>query len=186
MRKLTLLLTLLCCNTAYSADTTQNGLEQEARQLAQRFIGELKPQLKQSMAEGGPALAIEVCASAAPRIADALSTDSGWLVKRVSLNARNVSRAMPDAWETQVLQQFDERRAAGEEAAELHYAETVKHHYRYMQAQLVDGICLTCHGTALSPEAATTLSEYYPDDAATGYSLGQVRGAISLTKTIAP
>ena len=51
-----------------------------------------------------------------------------------------------------------------------------------MQAQGVEPVCLVCHGQDLAPEVRATLEQYYPDDWATGYSLGQVRGAISLSK----
>ena len=73
----------------------------------------------------------------------------------------------------------------GLEAAIEYAAETVGSEYRYMQAQVAEGICLTCHGTDLPAAAVSTLSSYYPDDAATGYSAGQVRGAISLRRPLA-
>ena len=158
--------------------------EQQARGLAQQFVGQLKPQLKQAMNKGGPRYAIEVCARVAPSIADSLSAESGWLVKRVSLKSRNASRAQPDSWEQKVLFEFNRRQAEGEDAADIYFGEVVKGQYRYMQAQGVEPLCLLCHGKGLSDEVETTLNQYYPDDWATGYSLGQVRGAISLSKKL--
>jgi len=158
--------------------------EQQARDLAQQFVGQLKPQLKQAMNKGGPRYAIEVCASIAPGIADSLSAESGWQVKRVSLKSRNASRAEPDKWEQNVLFEFNRRQAEGEDAADISFGEVVKGQYRYMQAQGVESVCLVCHGKGLSDEVETTLKQYYPDDWATGYSLGQVRGAISLSKNL--
>ena len=176
---------IVACNTATMAtEPVDAALQQEADGIAQQFVGELKPRLKQAMAEGGPTRAIEVCASVAPRIADALSAESGWLVKRVSLKSRNASRAQPDQWEQKVLQQFDKRQQAGEIAATLHYGETSGDQYRYLQAQGVEPLCLVCHGQDLSEPVKTTLDQYYPDDWATGYSLGEVRGAISLSKKL--
>lgn len=158
--------------------------EQQARSLARQFVGQLKPQLKQAMNKGGPRHAIEVCARVAPSIADSLSAESGWLVKRVSLKSRNASRAEPDKWEQNVLFEFNRRQAEGEDAADLSFGEVVGGQYRYMQAQGVEPLCLLCHGKGLSDEVEATLDEYYPDDWATGYSLGQVRGAISLSKNL--
>lgn len=172
------------CAAAAASDATDTALEQEARALAGQFVGELKPKLKQAMAEGGPTHAIEVCASVAPRIADALSAASGWHVNRVSLKSRNASRAQPDQWELAVLQEFDQRQAAGEHPANINYGVTTRGRYRYMQAQGVEAVCLVCHGQALSGAVRSTLEKYYPDDWATGYSLGQVRGAISLSKDL--
>ncbi len=167
--------------TALGADATTGAPGPEAAALAAEFVGLLKPQLKQALAEGGPTHAIAVCADIAPGIADSLSAQSGWMVRRVSLKSRNASRAVPDSWERKVLLEFDRRQAAGEQAAELHFGEAVNGQYRYMQAQVVEPVCLVCHGKGLSDEVQATLKEYYPDDWATGYSLGEVRGAISLS-----
>ncbi|CAA0121314.1 Uncharacterised protein [Halioglobus japonicus] len=163
-----------------SADTT-NEHQKQAAALADRFVGMLKPQLKQAMADGGPTNAIAVCADIAPEIADALSAESGWSVKRVSLKSRNASRAVPDTWEHDVLLDFDRRQAAGEAPADLYVGEVIKGQYRYMQAQVVEPLCLVCHGETLADDVQDTLQEYYPDDWATGYSLGEVRGAISVS-----
>lgn len=178
------LLAAHCSTAAAASDATDTELAQEARQLAGQFVGELKPKLKQAMADGGPTHAIEVCASEAPRIADALSASSGWQVNRVSLKSRNASRAQPDQWEMAVLQDFDQRQAAGELPGDINYGATTPGRYRYMQAQGVEAVCLVCHGQELSDAVRTTLEKYYPDDWATGYSLGQVRGAISLSKDL--
>lgn len=167
--------------TALAAEPAADNPGQQAAALANEFVGLLKPQLKGALAEGGPTHAIAVCADVAPGIADSLSAQSGWTVRRVSLKSRNASRAVPDSWERKVLMEFDRRRAAGEEPADLHFGEVVNGQYRYMQAQVVEPVCLVCHGKGLSDEVQETLQEYYPDDWATGYSLGEVRGAISLS-----
>ncbi len=164
--------------------TAADPLEEQAREIVEQFIGRLKPQLKEALAGGGPTHAVEVCASEAPRIADALSDQSGWSVHRVSLRARNASRAIPDDWERAVLEQFDARQAAGENPAGIHYGERTGSSYRYMQAQGVEGICLVCHGESLAAPVADTLDRYYPDDQARGYRMGQVRGAISVSRAL--
>ena len=185
MRRFLALSLFIGCTCVVSASPSENTtLEQQAASLALRFVGELKPQLKQSMAAGGPTLAIEVCATVAPRIADTLSAESGWRVKRVSLKSRNASRAQPDKWERGVLEEFDKRQIAGEPATTINYGATTGNQYRYMQAQGVDEVCLVCHGENLTEPVRAALQMYYPDDWATGYSLGQVRGAISLSKNL--
>jgi hypothetical protein len=175
---------LLAGSTFASAAPDVTELEQDARELAVQFVSQLKPRLQQAMQEGGPTRAIEVCASAAPKIADSLSAESGWQIKRVSLKSRNASRAVPDNWESAVLQEFDRRQAAGEAAAQINYGEMQGTRYRYMQAQGTAGLCLTCHGEQLTPAVTETLQQYYPDDQAIGYQLGQVRGAISLSRQL--
>lgn len=177
---------ILCATgaTVLATEPVADSLEQQAVALANEFAKLLKPRLKQALAEGGPANAIGVCADIAPGIADSLSDQSGWTVKRVSLKSRNASRAVPDSWEKTVLLEFDRRQAAGENPADIRLGEVVDGRYRYMQAQLVESVCLICHGQGLAQEVTKTLQEYYPDDWATGYSLGDVRGAISLSKKL--
>ena len=175
---------LICSPLRVAAEPDTGEMALAAGRLAQQFVGQLKPQLKRAMAEGGPTHAIAVCADIAPSIADALSAESGWLVKRVSLKSRNASRAVPDEWEQAVLVEFDRRQAAGEAPADLHFGEVTGGQYRYLQAQGVEPLCLVCHGKELADNVKITLQEYYPDDWATGYKLGEVRGAISLSKSL--
>ena len=166
------------------ADETAPTPEQEARALAGQFVSRLKPQLKKAMNEGGPGVAIAVCAEPAPAIADDLSAESGWTVKRVSLRTRNSSRAQPDEWEQAVLYEFNRRQAEGELPARIAFGEVVDGQYRFMQAQGVEPLCLLCHGKGISDATQAALDKYYPDDQATGYSLDQVRGAISLSRPL--
>lgn len=158
--------------------------ESQAMAITHEFVGLMKPQLQQALAAGGPVNAIAVCADIAPRIADSLSAQSGWTVKRVSLKARNASRAVPDSWEKSVLLEFDRRRAAGEKPEDIRHGDVVGGQYRYLQAQGVEPVCLLCHGQVLADEVTQVLREYYPDDSATGYSLGDVRGAISVSRSL--
>lgn len=174
------------CTSAVSgqapSDADEKALQAEARSLVQQFAGQLKPTLQKAMAEGGPTQAIQVCSKQAPAIAQQLSRESGWDVTRVSLKPRNQQTASPDAWEREQLKEFDRRQAAGEPAAQINTARQVDNTFRYMQAQGVEPLCLSCHGEKLSPAVEQALQRHYPADIATGYSLGQVRGAISLKK----
>jgi hypothetical protein len=162
------------------ANTNASAVEAEAKALVQQFVGQLKPQLQQAIAEGGPGRATAVCANIAPALMDELSAKSGWAVRRVSLQPRNTERAQPDTWEREVLERFSAQQAEGAPAQTLNYGAKIDGQYRYMQAQGVEPLCLMCHGTDLAKPVQDALAEYYPDDSATGYSLGEVRGAISL------
>ncbi len=172
--------TTVACAEPRQPANPASAVEAEAKALVQQLAGQLKPRLQQAIAEGGPAQATGVCANFAPALMDELSASSGWEVRRVSLQPRNRERATPDAWERDVLERFSAGQAAGTPAAELNYGKKVNGRYRYMQAQGVEPLCLMCHGTELAAPVKSALAKYYPDDSATGYSLGEVRGAISL------
>ena len=173
---------LLATQPTLASEPDQNQLKQEAVAIVKQFGGSLKPQLQQAMKSGGPVHAIEVCSEQAPAIAEGLSNSSGWKVKRVSLKARNSSNATADSWEKKVLEQFDQRQAAGETAEKMAYAEIVDGKFRFMKAQGTEQVCLNCHAAEIKPEVEAALKEKYPHDKARGYTLGQIRGAFSLTK----
>ena len=154
----------------------------DAKSIVKRFGGTLKPRLLAAIGSGGLDHAVEVCSVEAPQIAKALSEETGWSVKRVSLKPRNTVTASPDAHEQKVLRAFDQRQRAGESAAVLSHAAFVDRKFRFMKAQGVEGLCLNCHGKEISEEALKAIVAHYPGDIATGYSLGEVRGAFSLTK----
>jgi len=166
---------------ATSADI--KALSLEAKGIVKQFAGTLKPQLKQAMQAGGPTHAISVCAEQAPKISAKLSTETGWQINRVSLKTRNPA-AQPDDWEQRILQQFAQRQQAGAPVAPMKHAEAIDGQFRFMKAQGVEAVCLACHGQQLAPAVQQALQQHYPNDQATGYSLGQVRGAISLTKPL--
>jgi hypothetical protein len=161
----------------------------EARALAKQFGGQLQPELGQAMKNGGPVNAISVCHSKAPQIAADLAQQSGWQIQRVSLKPRGAN-AQADSWESAVLKRFDEQRAKGADPATIEFAEVVNENgqssYRYMKAIAIgEGQpCLHCHGSAIQQPVKQKLAELYPHDQATGYQVGQIRGAFSFKKPL--
>ncbi len=166
------------------AENHRLALEVQANAIVKEFAGQLKPKLKQAIQTGGFEHAINVCAKEAPAIAKQLSDETGWSVKRVSLKPRNPN-AKPNHFELKVLTSFDARQKLGEPADQLTYSVKDAEGFRYMKAVPVEAICLNCHGTEIPPNVRKALANNYPDDMATGYSLGEIRGAFSLFKSFA-
>lgn len=188
MRPLILLLAL--STVALAAPAAQAADEPwvaDARAVAGAVPPRLLKVLTEAIDQGGPVGALGVCQDAAPKMAKAASEQSGWQIRRVSQRNRNPG-AVPDAWELATLQDFDRRAAAGEPAQTLERAERVlvdgQPLQRYMRALPTQALCLNCHGAPgqLAPGVAERLKTLYPDDRATGYSVGQIRGAITLKR----
>ena len=164
--------------------------ETAAREVAAAFIQGLGAALKNEMSKGGPAAAINVCKEIAPDIAGRLSRTHGWRVTRVGTRVRNPMLGLPDVWEQQVLVRFAERAGRGETLKGMVYAEIVSEpdgrYFRFMQAIGVQDLCLTCHGPKeqIPPAVRTALAKHYPADQATGYKLGELRGAISIKQPL--
>lgn len=163
---------------------SQIELKAQAITIVKEFGGTLKPLLKNALQKGGVKEAVEVCSKKAPDIAEKLSLKTSWQVKRVSLKARNQQNAVPNSWETSVLKEFNQRQLNGESVIKMAKADIVNNEFRFMKAQGVEPLCLTCHGRNLSEETKEALAKHYPEDKATGYALGEVRGAFSLTKSL--
>ena len=47
----------------------------------------------------------------------------------------------------------------------------------YAEPIVMQPLCLVCHGEILQPEIAARIAELYPDDRATGFKEGDLRGA---------
>jgi hypothetical protein len=162
----------------------------QSREAAASLLQQLGAQLRTTLADSGPEGSVAVCKNIAPELAGRLSREKGWKIARVSLKTRNPLLGTPDAWEQKVLEEFDRKVAAGEKAEALEFGEVVNEpaarYYRYMKAIPVQPLCLTCHGTRdqISPSVMERLGADYPHDRATGYSPGQVRGAVTVKRPL--
>ena len=183
LRKTALTLALACSLPAAADDA----LLAEARSVAGAVPPKLLEVLAAEIAKGGPENAIGICREKAPAMARAASERTGWAIRRVSLKNRN-PKAAPDAWEQAALEEFDRRAAAGEKPSGLEKGEAVaadgKPVYRYIKALPTLELCVQCHGPVdtLAPGVRARLAELYPDDKATGFNVGTIRGAITIKK----
>lgn len=159
-------------------------LEADAKRIVGAFGQALKTQLMAAMQEGGPINAVGVCHAIAPALAAEASAANGVALTRVSLRHRNPQLGVPSAWQRAVLEDFDRKVAAGAAPQTLVYSEVVGDTYRFMKAIPTEAPCLACHGEAIEPALAQKLAELYPGDQATGYRLGDLRGAFSLLKPL--
>lgn len=163
--------------------------QDEARKVAKEFVTQLGGELKKEMEANGPGAAIKVCRNVAPAIASELSRKNGWQIGRVSLKVRNPLLGMPDAWEQKVLTDFDQR-LEKENPANMDFSEIVSEpqgkYFRYMKAIPLQDACLKCHGTdeVRAQPAKDALAADYPHDKATGYTLGQLRGAVTIKRPL--
>ncbi|MBI5899906.1 MAG: DUF3365 domain-containing protein [Rhodocyclales bacterium] len=175
--------------TAFGALADDSALIAETKKTALAIPPKLLQMLQEEIDKGDYHGAIAACNDKAPKMAATASQNTGWAIRRVSLKNRN-PKAVPDAWERAALEDFDRRRATGEPGATLEKAEIVsegeKRVLRYMKALPTQGLCLNCHGAEdkLAPAVKVRLTELYPNDKATGYSEGQIRGALTVKRPL--
>lgn len=174
------------CASGPSAEQ-QAALAGDARKTAGSLIQQLGGELKQVMGTQGPEAAISVCKDKAPAIAASLSQSSGFAITRVSPKNRNPKGA-PDAWETQAQAALEKRLANGEKPESLETWQVVKtaggKEFRYAKALVTQPVCLTCHGEPIADGIKARLAAEYPNDKATGYTAGTVRGIVSIRRAL--
>jgi hypothetical protein len=169
------------------SETDQLPYLEESRNIAKEFMQTLGGTLKKQLEAGNAESAIGICKRIAPEMAAGYSKD-GRVVKRVSLKNRNPLMGLPDEWERQVLEDFDRDYHDGKPAAEIEKVAIVQapegRWFRYMKAIPTQPMCLQCHGTPNDiPEGVkAVLAKEYPEDKATGYKAGEIRGAISIKR----
>ncbi|MFW5450705.1 MAG: DUF3365 domain-containing protein [Methylophagaceae bacterium] len=188
MRRLTVFCWILASLASYPvvADQQQD-FQQQSKVAIQEFATTLKGALVSAMQSGGPTEAILVCNQVAPTIAASLSEKYGIDIARTSLKVRNPDNKA-DCWEQKVLRQFEDRKQAGEAINTLSFSEKINRddgqELRMMKAIPTGEVCLKCHGSNIAEPVQATLDKLYPDDQATGFSLGDIRGAFTIRKTV--
>lgn len=161
----------------------------ETRTVAGKLVTQLGGRLKAEMKANGPAAAVSVCKNAAPEIAGKLSKETGWMVGRVGTRVRNPLNR-PNAWQQAALDDFAKRMAGGEKLDGMESWKIVQDDGRptllYAKAIGVQPVCLTCHGgpDSIPDDVKARLKADYPDDQAVGYSAGELRGAIVISRPL--
>ena len=161
---------------------------QACRQAVNALAKALKQRLQQAVADSGVVGALQVCSVEAIPLTERISLEEGVSVGRTALRVRNPRNA-PDAWERQTLEQFAGRLDRGEQAAGIEawtvQEDSLGHHtFRYMKAIVTGPLCLKCHGSRLRPAVSARIRQLYPEDQATGFHVGDLRGAFTVTKPL--
>jgi hypothetical protein len=136
-------------------------------------IGELKKTLlgtlQQELAKGAPG-AVEACAKVAPTLTE------GRPFGRMTRRPRNPKNAVA-GWQEEALTHFESLVAAGASLDGAVFARKLDSgKIGYAEPLVIQELCLTCHGEAIAPEVAAVLAAKYPEDRATGYRVGDLRG----------
>ena len=157
-------------------------------QLAEPAAGELLRtlvgQLTTAVEAGGPASAVEFCSIEAIPLTRLLESglDGGLKLKRTSFRVRNWDNA-PDEAEEMALRYFEEAIIDHGEAPSYYVQKVSDEEFRYYKPLFVAEFCLQCHGEpeGMEPEVLRRLQTAYPEDLATGYSVGDFRGAVRVS-----
>jgi hypothetical protein len=151
------------------AQMTPDQTAQRDKALAARdaMFQALKGRLMEVVGSEGPAAAIEVCSKEAPQIASRISQEHGLTIGRTSFRLRNPDNTPPE-WATQLV---------ADRVPEATYLAKDGKLAALLPIKLQPE-CLMCHGAenGIPPVVADALAEHYPQDEATGFQEGELRG----------
>lgn len=176
------------CSQKSKPEITEE-LKISLRSDAKSFMESLKSVLIKEIQTNGIVKAVSVCSDTAQVLTNNYGISKGIYIKRVSFKNRNPLN-VPDEFETKVLEMFEEQFRNGQLKPESEYAEMIEdngiYKVRYLKPIFVQPECLNCHGSEeqISPQVKEVINKIYPDDEAKGYQMGDLRGAVSIQKTL--
>ena len=156
--------------TEEEAESASLGGEDPRREIADTADRELRQTLMGRVMEvadsDGFAAAVDVCNEEAVPLTEEVGQEHGVEIGRVSDQLRNPDNTGPD-WVWPMIEEAD---------GQAHY-EAGEQFRAVKPIRLAEG-CTNCHGTEdqLADGVAEQLAEHYPDDEATGYEPGDLRG----------
>jgi len=155
----------------------------EGPKIIAEAFAKLSGALGKAIGDSGPAGALSMCSEKAPQVAKEVAAANGVTLRRASAKPRNPKNAADDEEEA-VLEIF----AAALAKKETPKPQTITNGDGSTSfiAPIVLGnpLCLQCHGTPgkdIAPETLAAIKKLYPDEKATGYQLGDLRGLWRIT-----
>jgi hypothetical protein len=162
--------------------------EAQVRTIGQESAGllatSLVTNLSAAIQEGGLTHAVDFCSSEAVRLtADVQDRlGRGLVIKRTTLKYRNPANA-PDDLEAAAIDYFTSTLQERDSLPSNYVQRVSIDEFRYYQPLIVNQLCLQCHGNPgeIDPAVIQRLTARYPEDRATGYASGELRGLIRVS-----
>lgn len=154
--------------------------EQDYQTAATQLQQRLGKVLMTTIQEQGHIAAIDVCNEQAPEIASAVSKELDLDVGRTALKVRNPDNK-PNTAQQDVLKDFEERWQQSKASVPTETYVTDDGHTVWMKAIVMQPQCAACHGKSIKPELKQAINARYPNDEATGFDVGEIRGAFVVT-----
>lgn len=151
-----------------SLTPTQEAQKERAIAAKDKLFTALLGELTESMAENGPAKSISVCKTRAPAIAQAVGEETGVRIGRTSFKLRNKNNAAPP-WAASFVKQKIEKPVE---------VSLVDDELGVLLPIRLQATCTLCHGAKgqLMPDVLAAIDSNYPNDEATGFAEGDIRG----------
>lgn len=142
---------------------------------------DLSTALQGAMKEGGVKKAVDFCEGQAIPITNGVANEMGVTLARVSDKPRNPINAASE-YEKELINDYAVQLKSTSEnivLASTHRTTEGSDSPTIYKPIIIKGLCLNCHGEVgktLTEENNAFIKQFYPNDMATGYQEGEVRG----------
>lgn len=160
---------IILCLIFISSEQFANDNVKSALKQIKSLGGELKKELKSGLKES-PSKALGLCNIKAPIIAKKLNSNE-IKVGRVSLKNRNPLNK-PKKWMLEEINKYHNK----ENNDEFVVVKINENKKGLLKPIMTMPMCLKCHGKEIDVNLKNEISQLYPKDKATGYSVGDIRG----------
>ena len=154
----------------------------KGKEIAQNTAEHLGGQLTTSMKEGGVVKAVPFCNTMAMPLTDEMSEKYNASIKRTSHKVRNEKNS-PTNEETRILNVYKNILESNEQPVPVVELDKSGKPHFYAPI-LLQQKCLTCHGVIgenVTSKTDSIIKSYYPNDEATGFKEGDLRGIWSIS-----
>lgn len=176
------LILLTLASTMLAQPTNEASKVQKGEAVSAALVQKLGSELKGQIQSGGPMAALRFCSNYALTLSDQIAKESHTSVKRVSLKNRNPLNAAA-AEEEAILIRWASLQHSGQKLPPYEIQQLPNGESVYYKPILINNeACLACHGEiAADSPLSKAIKATYPDDSATGYKMGDLRGMIVVT-----
>lgn len=179
MIKYSLLSFVLSSVLLYAGALSEEQAIQKGSAVSTALVQKLSSELKGQMQMKGAIEALHFCSQSALVLTEQVAKESNAQIKRVSLKNRNPMNAA-NVEEQTVLSRWEKLQHLGNPLPAYEIRDRSNGEYTYYKPITINNeTCLKCHGSTLPGSALSKeIEALYPEDKATGYGMGDLRGMI--------
>lgn len=171
MNKFLLLALSAASSVVFAADMDVQKQKAAVMELKKTMMAELKAKLAES-----PVSAIEFCSKNALTITGNIAKKHNLNIKRVSEKNRNIANTA-DTTDKKALALFADAMKKNGKPGEFLVVDG-----KFYEPMVTNDMCMVCHGKeeTMTKPVLDKIKQIYPNDKATGYGIGELRGVIAV------
>ena len=177
----TIILLVSCTNNSLTEKEIKD-YTLKGKEIGKATVKNLGSNLMKHMKEGGPQQAIPFCNAAANPLTEGVAKEYNVAIKRTSHKIRNEENS-PNTKEEEILNQYLASLSKGEKLKPI-ISKDKDGKVHFYAPMILEAKCMACHGTVgkeVTVKTDSLIKSLYPNDKATGFNIGDLRGIVNIT-----